>query len=192
MSAKRKAVFLDRDGTINEEVDFLHRPEEMALIPGAARAIRRLREGGFFVVVVTNQSGVGRGYYSEADVENLHRHMAEELAQEGASIDAWYFCPHHPEKAMESYRVECDCRKPLPGMLHAGAADLDINLSASYMVGDKLADIGAARAAGCFPILVATGYGQGVAAKLPAGVPFVADLAAAADFILSRESELNG
>jgi len=192
MSPKRKAVFLDRDGTINEEVDFLHRAEEMALIPGAAQAIRRLREGGFLIVVVTNQSGVGRGYYSEGDVETLHRHMAEELAREGASVDAWYFCPHHPEKAVGSYRVECDCRKPLPGMLQAGEKNLEIDLSASYMVGDKLADVGAALAAGCFPVLVSTGYGAKVADKRPAGVSFVADLAAAADLILEREAEIDG
>jgi D-glycero-D-manno-heptose 1,7-bisphosphate phosphatase len=154
----RRAVFLDRDGTINVEKDYLYRIEEFEFIDGSVEAIKLLNEAGFLVVVVSNQSGVARGYYSEYDVELLHRHIALELEKSGARVDAWMFCPHHPDGG-GSYSLPCICRKPLPGMLKEAASRYHITLETSVMIGDKLADIGAGNAAGCRAILVRTGYG---------------------------------
>lgn len=153
-----RAVFLDRDGTINVEKKYLYQIAEFEFIPGVVEAVRMLNEAGFLVVVVTNQSGVARGYYTEDDVENLHRHVADELDKSGAWIDAWLYCPHHPD-GRGSYSLPCSCRKPLPGMLKEAARLYDIDLAASVMIGDKLADVSAGLAAGCRTILVRTGYG---------------------------------
>ena len=184
-----KAVFLDRDGTINEEKDYLFRPEEFAFIPGAPEAIARLKNAGFLVIVVTNQSGVARGYFGVDDVRRLHDHLQRLLAEAGTAIDGFYLCPHHPEHGVGEYKTECDCRKGRPGMLLQAAAEHNIDLRRSFMVGDKLADVEAGRAAGCRPILVLTGYGQSEVEKLPAGeVPVVADLSAAADCILAARA----
>ena len=154
----KRAVFLDRDGTINIEKEYLYRAEDFEFIPGVPEAIRLLNEAGIMVVVVTNQSGVARGYYTEEDVESLHRHIAGKLEVSGAHVDVWLYCPHHPS-GRGSYALPCDCRKPLPGMLHEAAARYDIDLENSIMIGDKLADIEAGTAAGCRTILVRTGYG---------------------------------
>jgi len=154
----KRAVFLDRDGTINVEKDYLFRVEDFEFIPGVPEAIGLLNQAGFLVVVVTNQSGVARGYYTEEDVEILHRHISRELEQSGAHVDVWLYCPHHPS-GRGSYALPCDCRKPLPGMLHEAAKRHDIDLENSIMIGDKRADIDAGRAAGCRTFLVRTGYG---------------------------------
>jgi len=158
--ARRPAVFLDRDGTINVEKDYLYRVEDFEFIPGAVEAIRRLKLAGFLVVVVTNQSGVARGYYDLAAVERLHQHLQDELGRVGAAIDGFYVCPHHPTSGLGDYRRDCDCRKGAPGMLLQAAGELGLDLDRSYMVGDKLADIEAAVRAGCKPLLVRTGYGR--------------------------------
>jgi D-glycero-D-manno-heptose 1,7-bisphosphate phosphatase len=139
--------------------------------------------------VVTNQSGIGRGYYGENDLKLLHEHMGRELQRYGTSVDACYFCPHHPQHGVGHYAIDCSCRKPLPGMLLQAAVDLGIDLAASWMIGDKKADVEAGLAAGCRPLLVRTGYGTTEAAGLPAGVPVVADLLAAARLIVSRDTE---
>lgn len=175
-----RAVFLDRDGTINQECAYLHRVEDFRFIPGAPQAIGLLNRAGFLVVVVTNQSGVGRGYYGEEDVETLHRHMAAQLATAGARVDAWFYCPHHPAGREEGYGTPCSCRKPLPGMLLDAAKRLGIDLASSFMIGDKLSDVAAGRAAGCCSILVRSGYGAGEEAALPPGVAVHDDLLAAA------------
>jgi len=154
----KRAVFLDRDGTINFEKEYLYQAEDFEFIPGAAEAIRLLNQAGIMVVVVTNQSGVARGYYTEGDVENLHRHIDRELERYGARVDVWLYCPHHPS-GRGSYALPCHCRKPLPGMLQVAAARHDIELEGSTMIGDKLADIEAGLSAGCRTILVRTGYG---------------------------------
>lgn len=187
-SGGRRAVFLDRDGTINEEREYLWRVEDFVFISGAPEAIRLLREAGFLVVVVTNQSGIGRGFYDEVALERLHAHMAAELAKSGAAVDATYFCPHHPRHGQGEYALKCACRKPLPGMLLAAASDLGIDLAGSYLVGDKLSDIQAGQAAGCRSLLVLTGYGAGEATTVPADVPFFTDLLAAARAIVAGES----
>lgn len=154
----KHAVFLDRDGTINVEKEYLYRAEEFEFIPGVPEAIRLLNQAGLMVVVVTNQSGIARGFYTEEDVEALHRHISSELARFGAHVDAWLYCPHHPA-GRGSYALPCDCRKPLPGMLKDAARRYGIDLQNSTMIGDKLADIEAGQAAGCRTILVRTGYG---------------------------------
>jgi D-glycero-D-manno-heptose 1,7-bisphosphate phosphatase len=154
----RIAVFLDRDGTINIEKEYLYRSEDFEFIPGSAEAISLLNQAGILVIVVTNQSGVARGYYTEEDVENLHRHIAGKLKYFGAHVDSWLYCPHHPA-GRGSYALPCSCRKPLPGMLQEAARRYDIDLECSTMIGDKLADIEAGLAAGCHTILVRTGYG---------------------------------
>jgi D-glycero-D-manno-heptose 1,7-bisphosphate phosphatase len=154
----KRAVFIDRDGTINVEKEYLYLIDDFEFIPGAPEAIRLLNEAGFLVVVVTNQSGIARGYYTEEDVLHLHRHIAAQLETVGARVDAWYFCPHHPS-GRGSYALTCRCRKPLPGMLLEAASRFDIDLASSVMIGDKLADVGAGLAAGCRTILVRTGYG---------------------------------
>ena len=184
---KHRAVFLDRDGTINVEVQYLSQVEDFQFIPGVPWALKCLKDAGFLLVVVTNQSGIGRGYYDEAALDTIHSHMHTDLASFGAAIDACYFCPHHPEHAIGDYRTECACRKPLPGMLQQAARDLDIDLGASFMIGDKLADIEAGLAAGCTSLLVMTGYGSAQLERLPAGVSAYPDLLAAAEAILARD-----
>lgn len=184
---KHRAVFLDRDGTINVEVQYLKKVDDFQFIPGVPWALRHLKEAGFLLVVVTNQSGIGRGYYDEAELATIHSHMHADLATFGASIDACYFCPHHPEHATGDYRIECACRKPLPGMLQQAALDLDIDLASSFMIGDKLADVAAGINAGCTSLLVLTGYGSAQAAGLPEGVRVYPDLPSAAEAILTLE-----
>jgi D-glycero-D-manno-heptose 1,7-bisphosphate phosphatase len=181
----RRAVFLDRDGTINVEKDYLHRVEDFEFIPGVPEAIARLNGAGFLVIVVTNQSGVARGFYDLEAVHALHAHIAESLAPVGAVIDAWYVCPHHPENGVDEYRCDCLCRKPLPGMLLEAAEHYDIDLASSFMVGDKLADVDAALAAGSTPLLVRTGYGADAEKNLPAKVAVVDDLPAAVEMIVA-------
>ena len=134
---------------------------------------------GFLVVVVSNQSGVGRGYYTEEDVDILHRHIAGELAKSGARVDAWFYCPHHPQ-GKGSYSLACRCRKPLPGMLLEAARRYAIDLEASVMIGDKLVDMEAGAAAGCRTILVRTGYGSAQEPDVSPGTAVYDDLLAAA------------
>lgn len=178
----KRAVFIDRDGTINVEKEYLFLPEEFEFIPGAVEAIRLLNESGFLVIVVTNQSGVARGYYTEEDVLLLHRHITMQLAQAGTRVDAWFYCPHHPS-GRGSYSLPCRCRKPQPGMLLEAAQRFEIDLGSSFMIGDKLVDIEAGQAAGCSPILVRTGYGRDEEQGLSAGVEVFDDLLAAAEHV---------
>ena len=152
----RPTIFLDRDGTINVEKNYLHRIEGWEWITGAPEAIRTLNDAGFLVVVASNQAGIARGYYDAAQVDALHTHVDRLLAQYGAHIDAYYYCPHHPDYG-EVRR--CNCRKPAAGLLLRAYREMDIDLEKSWMIGDKMSDVYAARAAGVTPILVATGYG---------------------------------
>ncbi len=188
MERKKKAVFLDRDGTINVEKGYVHRAEDFEFIPGAPQAIGMLRDAGFLVIVVTNQSGVARGYYSLEDVHRLHGHMDSELAAYGTVVDAYCICPHHPMGEVGEFAKVCDCRKPLPGMLLEAAAKFSIDLGSSYMVGDKLTDVEAALAAGCRPVFVTTGYGADEAAAAPANVPRFGSLLEAARAIIGNET----
>ena len=155
-----RAVFLDRDGTVLEEAGYLDRLERLVFFPFAIDAIRLLNRAGFAVVIITNQSGVGRGMYEEAFVHRAHEVVDERVKAGGGRIDGFYYCPHHPTAEIERYRKECDCRKPGPGMLRAAAADLGLDLSRSFAVGDKWTDVQAGFAAGARGILVRTGYGR--------------------------------
>lgn len=159
MNSMPEAVFLDRDGVINEESDYLHDPKDLRLLPGAAEAIKRLNEGGIPVIVMSNQSGVARGLYPESHVGVLHEALAQDLKKEGAHIDRFYYCPHHPTAGRGKYKIICDCRKPMPGLPHQAAKDMSLNLKNCVMVGDKASDLAAGFAAGCRTILVLTGYG---------------------------------
>lgn len=141
-------AFLDRDGVVNADIGYLWRREDLIWIPGAPAAIRLFNELGWPVVVVTNQSGVARGYYQEEDVRSLHRWMSGELNKQGARIDAFYFCPHHPRGAIPAYTRECECRKPRPGMIRQAMADWQADPDRSFLIGDKETDLAAAEAAG--------------------------------------------
>ena len=154
-----RCVFLDRDGVINAEVDYLHDPAQLVLIEGAARTIRSLVDAGAPVVVVTNQAGIGRGKYTEADLAAVTAHLDELLAAAGTALAGSYFCPHHPPAGIGAYRIVCRCRKPAPGMLEQAARELGIDLANSVIVGDKATDLAAGRAVGCHTVLVRTGYG---------------------------------
>lgn len=143
-----KAIFFDRDGTLNEDVDYLYEPEKFIWVEGAVAAIRWANAHGYIVVVVTNQSGVARGYYDEAAVLRLHDWMNAQLTKHGAHIDAFYYCPHHPEAEIPAYRKPCDCRKPAPGMILRAIREHDIDPAASYLFGDGARDIEAAERAG--------------------------------------------
>lgn len=155
-----RAVFLDRDGVIIQEPPhYAHELSQLELIPKSADAIRLLNENGFIVIVASNQAGIAHGYYREEDAILFHQAMKENLAKEDAYIDAIYYCPHHPEAKIERYRVDCNCRKPKPGMLTRAEKELNIDLKQSFIVGDKLSDIEAGKRAGCKTIMVRTGYG---------------------------------
>lgn len=154
----RKAAFLDRDGTLLVEGDFLTNEADMRIIEGAPEATRRLADGGFALVVVTNQAVIARGIATEALVAEIHAALGDRLvAAGGAPIDAYYVCPHHPHAELPRYRLECACRKPRPGMILRAAEEMGLDLEASYMVGDRITDVAAGARAGCRTVLVECG-----------------------------------
>ena len=159
---KNRAIFLDRDGTINEDVGYIERLDRLVIIPAAFEAIRLINLNGFKAVVVTNQAGIAKGLFNEAFVMQTNERLQEFLRQKGAAIDAFYFCPHHPTEGVPPYRQVCDCRKPAPGLFYQAARDMDIDLAASFMVGDRYRDMEAAHRAGVKGVLVKTGYGADV------------------------------
>lgn len=172
----RAAVFLDRDGTLNVEVGYLNQFEDWEWIPGAVEAIRRINQMGYLAIVVTNQAGIARGYYDAPDMHELHRRVNRLLAQAGARIDAYYFCPHHPDHGEVR---SCACRKPEPGMLLQARREFDIDLAGSWLIGDKLSDVEAGLRAGVSPILVLTGYGAQERGRVAPDIPCEADVLAA-------------
>lgn len=153
------AVFVDRDGTINVDVDFLAAPSQIQLIPRSAEAIRELNERKIPVIVITNQSGIARGLYTEDDLRAVHAEMDRLLAMEGASVTDYFYCPHHAVEGIGRYKVDCDCRKPKPGMLLAAGTKYGIDLRCSFVIGDKCVDMQAGKAVGAATIQVSTGYG---------------------------------
>ena len=198
MTAARRGVFLDRDGTLIGLVPYLHDPAEVRLIPGAAAALRRVGDAGWARIVVTNQSGIARGYYGPDAVQRVHARMIELLRAEGADLEAIEVCPHHPE-----HGSPCDCRKPAPGMLVRAAARLQIDLRESWVIGDRWEDIAAGRTLGCRGILVMTGYGREQLASdadpplaanpaLRAETEVAEDLVAALDRVLGRPGRDEG
>jgi D-glycero-D-manno-heptose 1,7-bisphosphate phosphatase len=156
----QSAIFIDRDGTINEDIGYVSRPEELIVYPWAAQAIRLINDAGLKAIIITNQSGIARGLYTEETLGAIHNRLRDELARDGARIDAVYYCPHHPKFGDERYRCECECRKPQPGMLRAAAREHGVDLSGSFMIGDKASDINLATGAGARGVLVMTGYGR--------------------------------
>jgi D-glycero-D-manno-heptose 1,7-bisphosphate phosphatase len=191
---KNIGVFIDRDGVINKEVHYLHDPDEFHLLPRVIPALKRLNEKGIKVIVVTNQSGIARGYYGLKDLEAVNRRMMEELEGAGVWIDKIYHCPHHPNGRVKKYRKVCNCRKPEPGMLLRASAELGVVLNRSYIIGDKRSDLEAGWRVGCRSILVLTGYGK----ETLLGVkddPFpdlvAEDLFKAVEWILNERKEMS-
>ena len=185
----RPAVFLDRDGTLLEEAGYLDRLERLVFFPFAIDAVRLLNRAGFAVVIITNQSGVGRGMYEESFVLQAHEEIDRRVMLGGARIDGYYYCPHHPAAEIERYRADCDCRKPAPGMLRHAASELSLDLPRSFTVGDKWTDVQVGEAAGARGILVRTGYGRSSERTPRAGLTPAAiadDVIAAAAWILRQ------
>ena len=152
------AVFLDRDGVLSEDNDMVTRAEQLRLLPGVVTALGDLKQAGFALVAISNQAVVARGLVAEADVATINDHLDRLLQAEGAPpLDGWYVCPHHPNATLPAYRLNCECRKPKPGLLLRAAKELDINLTGSFMVGDRMTDVLAGHRASCRTVLVQTG-----------------------------------
>lgn len=184
---KNKAVFLDRDGVITQDPPhYAHRLDQLSLISGSGPAIKILNENHFIVIIITNQSGVAKGLYKETDITIFNDAMVEKLKQHKASVDAIYYCPHHPKAEIKKYRIDCDCRKPRPGMLIDGGKKYNIDFKSSFLVGDKWSDIEAGRSVGCKTILVKTGHGIQEFENIKCPVDYVAAdlLDAVQNFIL--------
>jgi len=184
-----RAVFLDRDGTVIEESGYLDRLDRLAIYPYAVDAVRLLNRAGFKVIVISNQSGIARGLVRESFVAEAHAHISAYLNAGGASLDGFYYCPHHPDGTIAALRQRCECRKPGAGMLITAAAEHDLDLGRSFVVGDRWDDVGAARAAGAKGVLVRSGYGREAEASRRPHVRadlIVDDLAGAAAWILAQ------
>jgi D-glycero-D-manno-heptose 1,7-bisphosphate phosphatase len=180
--ANNRAVFLDRDGTIMEDANYVGKVDQVVLIPNAAQALKRLQHAGYRLFIITNQSGVGRGFFTREAVESIHAHLDEQFAKAGVRFDRYYVCPHHPED-------NCDCRKPKPKFLLDAAREYRLDLSRCFMIGDRASDVQAGVNAGVVSILVLTGVGQETLAKQAARPDHVAnDIAEAAAWILRQDS----
>lgn len=179
VEAARPAAFLDRDGTVIVERHYLSDPDQVELVPGAAAAMRALRDAGYALVIVTNQSGIARGLYTEAAFRAVQDRLESILAAEGVALDGVYHCPHHPD-----FSGPCECRKPGLGMYRRAARELGLDLARSVYVGDRIKDVVPARILGGIGVLVRTGYGADEAERVPAGIEIAADLAAAAGVVL--------
>lgn len=190
---KRPAVFIDRDGTVNEQMGYINHPSRFKLLPGAAEAIRLLNENHLLAVIVSNQSGVARGYFPIDLVHEVHALMQNTLKEKGARVDGIFFCPHHPRGSVPEFAKSCDCRKPGTGLIEQACRAFDIDLSRSYMIGDRCLDIEAAERSHLKGILVETGYGLGdityVMPHKPIDPVFIApDLLKAVQWILEKET----
>ena len=168
--ATSRAVFLDRDGTLVEEVGYLDRLDRLQLFPWSIDAVRLLNRAGFKVVVVSNQAGVARGFFGEPFVREVQDAIDAPVQAAGGRIDGWYYCPHHPDAPVARYRQQCECRKPRPGMIRRAEADLGIDAAQSYVIGDRWLDVQLARNVGARGILVRTGYGASEERQPPDGV----------------------
>jgi D-glycero-D-manno-heptose 1,7-bisphosphate phosphatase len=157
----RRAIFMDRDGTLSHEVGYVNHLSRFRLYPWSVEAVRLINRSGFLAVVVTNQAGVARGYFPESLIHEVHAAMGAAMQGGGARLDAVYFCPHHPSVGEPPYRLDCDCRKPRPGLLKRAAAELDLDLRASFVVGDRHGDLQLAWQVGARGVLVRSGYGEG-------------------------------
>lgn len=158
---KRPAVFIDRDGTISEEVGYVNHPSRFQIYPYSFEAIKLLNEHGWLAIVVTNQAGVARGYFSEDAVKQIHQQLYQKMVEASARLDAIYYCAHHPTVGEPPYRLDCTCRKPKAGLIERAAKDFEIDLPSSWMIGDRYSDIELARNAGVKSAFVLSGYGRG-------------------------------
>jgi D-glycero-D-manno-heptose 1,7-bisphosphate phosphatase len=158
---KRPAVFIDRDGTINEQMGYINHVSRFVLLPGTAEGIRLLNRHQYLAIIVSNQSGVARGYFPMELIDRVHAHMKDLLAKEGANIDGIFFCPHYPRGIVPEYSVECDCRKPGTGLVQKACEKFDIDMKNSYVIGDRCSDIELAERSNLQGIMVTTGYGLG-------------------------------
>ena len=184
-----RAAFLDRDGTIIEEVGYLDRPERVEFFPWTVEAIRVLNRAGLAVVLTSNQSGIARGFFTEQTVDAVHQKMADMLAKGGARIDAYYYCPHHPDGKVAGYAKVCDCRKPGRGLVDRAAGEFGVDPARSFVVGDRWLDVALGRAVGAQSVLVRTGYGASEEGKRPDGLiadAVVDNLIAASSWILGK------
>lgn len=170
-------VFLDRDGTMIHDIGYLRRVEEVRWFGFTTDAIRSLNRAGFLVCVTTNQSGIGRGHYTEDDLRGIHGSMQADLEASGARVDGWFYCPHHPLAEVERYRAVCACRKPRPGLIEQAASAFAIDLPRSFVVGDKVLDVGLATAVGARGILVRTGHGEDAMREHAGVIPGAAHVA---------------
>jgi len=175
----RPAIFIDRDGTLSEEVGYINHLSRFRMLPFAVDAVRLVNQSGWLAVVVTNQAGVARGYFPETLVTAVHDRVREHMTAGGARLDGIFYCPHHPTAGDAPYRQDCECRKPKPGLLRQAAGELGIDLARSWMIGDRYADVQVAWAVGARGALVRTGYGEGELAHKAAGWPRPPDLVAA-------------
>jgi len=162
MDTDNVGVFMDRDGTVSKEIGYVNHAARYELLPRTASAIKLLNENGIKALLATNQAGVARGYFPEERIHEVHEKLERLLEDDGAYLDAIYYCKHHPEVGEGEYCKDCDCRKPKPGMLEKGAKEFDLDLEKSYMIGDKISDVETAKRVGAKGILVLTGYGRGV------------------------------
>jgi D-glycero-D-manno-heptose 1,7-bisphosphate phosphatase len=165
----RRAIFLDRDGTLNVDVGYLHALEDLALFPWTIDALRMLKRAGYLLVVISNQSGIALGFIDDGFVERAHQAIQQRLARVGIALDGFYYCPHHPDASRKDLRKNCECRKPRPGMIHQAARELDIDLSQSWTIGDKWIDVQVGHSAGTKSILVRTGWGAHAERRRPEG-----------------------
>ncbi len=172
----RKVIFLDRDGTINVEKSYLHKWEDFEFEKNAIEGLKKLKDLGYEFIVVTNQSGIGRGYYTEEDLINLNNEMTKKLKEFGINILECFYCPHHPEKGIGKYKVDCNCRKPNPGMLLEGIKKYNVDIENSFMIGDKKGDLEAGKKAGLKSILVLTGYGKKIEEEVKGNYLIAKDL----------------
>jgi D-glycero-D-manno-heptose 1,7-bisphosphate phosphatase len=193
MASLNRAIFLDRDGTINEEMGYINHVDRFTLLPRTAKAIRLINTNGLRAVVVTNQSGVARGMFPESLVGEVHRKMEDLLRADRAYVDGIYYCPHHPDFGPPEYRKSCHCRKPATGMIERACSELNIDPTRSYMVGDRISDVEFGHKIGTKGILVLTGYGKGELAyrngQWKKGPDFIArDLYDAVRWIIAQEA----
>ena len=185
----RPAVFLDRDGTMVHDVGYLSRLEDLQWFPWTIEAVRLLHRAGLLVCVTTNQSGIALGFCTDAFVRRVHEEMSAAIEAAGARIDGWFYCPHHPQAAIDALRTDCECRKPRPGLVRQAQERFDIDLTRSFVIGDKSADVGLAEAVGARGILVRTGYGESELVRhngdMPGSAHIATDLLEAVTWILA-------
>jgi len=158
--SQNKACFLDRDGVLIEEVNYLSSPDQVNVLPETIKALQLLKNNNYKIIVITNQAGVARGFFTEDSISKVHSEIDRQLKKYKLQVDHYYYCPHHPDGSVKKYAINCNCRKPMPGMILQAVKDYNLNLNNSFLVGDKMSDLLAAENSGCQGILVETGYGK--------------------------------